>query len=108
MRVNLNEIDAVEMHNYKQGNGKILSKIVLDGRRKMMYHTIKKGSSVGYHKHDEEHEIIYILSGKASIKLEDESLEIGSHEFYIFKPKTYHGIENKYDDDLVFIAIVYK
>ena len=108
MRINLNEIEEVEMHNYKQGEGVVRSKIVLDGYRKLMHHTIKKGSSVGLHRHEDEHEIIYILSGKASIKLEDEKYELGDHEFFVVKPMKNHSITNEHDEDLVFISIVYK
>jgi quercetin dioxygenase-like cupin family protein len=62
---------------FKGGEGDFLVKMFTDGAGKIMRGTLPPGCSIGYHKHEGNCEIIYILSGAGKCKYEDgeETLE---------------------------------
>jgi len=77
------------------GTGRLFSKNI-----------IPKGASIGYHPHNGEFEIYYILSGTARVS-DNGKEEILYPGDAMFNPNgNSHSIENIGDEDLEFIAII--
>lgn len=68
--------------------------------------TLKKGSSVGIHFHNDEQEIYHILEGKATYHDNGVDKLIEKGDTTICLSGECHGISNESDDDLVFIALI--
>lgn len=69
--------------------------------------TLTKNASIGFHKHDTDYEIVYILSGNPTVKLEDGSLIVlHPNDIHYCKNQESHSIMNLTDDDVSFIGIV--
>ncbi|MFC6719341.1 cupin domain-containing protein [Natrialbaceae archaeon GCM10025810] len=78
-----------------------------DVRLKLWY--FEPGEEIGYHAHNEQEEIFYVLEGEFSLKLgrsgEEEYVEAGPGTFWIAKPEVGHGHRNVGDERGVVLAI---
>ena len=78
------------------------------GRSRLLAHvTLKPGDSIGYHVHEGEEEIYYILNGTA--KYDDngkETVTVSAGDTTITLGGEGHSIENIGDDVLEFIAVI--
>ncbi|MBQ1525612.1 MAG: cupin domain-containing protein [Lachnospiraceae bacterium] len=78
--------------------GRLFSRIIL-----------KPGTSIGYHLHEKDSELFYILSGTAQYNDNGEVKEVRAGDVTICPPGTGHGISNKSNETVELIAvIVYK
>lgn len=70
--------------------------------------TISKGSSIGWHIHENDQEIIYVISGKGICIEDDKEYElVPGYANYCAKGKN-HSIKNIYDEDLELFAVITK
>ena len=65
MVIDFNKIDEVANPNFKGGEGDTMFRTFNDGTNKIMRGRLEVGCSIGYHSHESNSEIIYILSGEA-------------------------------------------
>ncbi len=108
MIINFNEIKPSTVEKMRGGE-KQASLNRLDIDNKMIARiTLEPSSSIGYHTHVEDEEIIYIISGQG--KCIDNGVETQIYEGqvnYIPRGKS-HSIINNSNKDLVLLAIIYK
>lgn len=70
---------------------------------------LKPNSSVGYHQHVGETEPYLILKGKGVFIDNDGSrIDVGPGDVCVIKVGQSHGLENNSDEDLEFMALIYK
>lgn len=106
MKINFKEMEAERVPNFKGGDGEFIVKSEFDGTNKIIYGRLEPGSTIGYHKHETNSEIIYILEGNGKCKYDDgeETLSAGDCHYC---PKGHsHCLINDSDADLVFFAVV--
>ena len=107
MKIDFNNMPANVIKNYKNGPGDLLSKVVYDGNRKIMLHTIQKGCGVGFHIHDKDEEIIFVLKGCATVKEDkDISYKIYQGDACCIHRQHGHSIINEEDEDLEILSLV--
>ncbi|WP_254763011.1 cupin domain-containing protein [Natrinema marinum] len=67
------------------------------------------GEEIGYHAHNEQEELYYVLEGEFSLKLgrsgEEEYVDAGPGTFWIAKPEVGHGHRNVGDEEGVILAV---
>lgn len=63
MIIRFNELECKEIKEFKGGLGELLLRKFEDESCKIMRSTLTKGSTIGLHKHEEDSELLYILSG---------------------------------------------
>ena len=68
--------------------------------------TIPKGASIGFHQHDNEEEIYYIVSGSGVAKDNDEDLVVNSGDSILTRDGEQHSISCTSDEPLVMIATI--
>lgn len=69
---------------------------------------IKPHSTLGFHIHETNTEPYYIIGGKGIFVDNDKSrTEVGPGDCCIIKVGEGHAMENPYDEDLVFMALIY-
>lgn len=79
------------------GHGRLYARIILP-----------PGSSVGWHQHVNETEPYYILKGKADFIDNDRKVtQVTAGDVCLIKPGDFHSLENNYDADVEFMALVY-
>ena len=67
--------------------------------------TLKSGCSIGFHVHENDSELYYILSGEAEYNDNGEIKTVTAGDVTICPAGTGHGIENRTDETVEFIAL---
>ncbi len=79
----------------------------LNGKGRVFAHTtVAPHSGIGYHIHNGDTEIYYILSGKAKYNDNGTVVDIEAGDVTITPSGTGHGIENDNDEPLDLIALI--
>ena len=94
----------------KMRNGEGCVKLVkyADDVNSIVRITISKGSSIGWHIHEADQEIIYVISGKGICIEDDKEYElVPGFANYCAKGKN-HSIKNVNDEDLELFAVITK
>lgn len=68
--------------------------------------TLAPGSSIGYHKHEREYEVYFILEGKAEIVEDGETYFLEPGDMMQCRDGSGHSIENVGDTPLRFLALI--
>ena len=70
--------------------------------------TITKNSSIGWHIHENDQEIIYVISGQGTLTEDDKQYELLQGQAnYCAKGKN-HSIKNEKEEDLELFAVITK
>ena len=75
--------------------GRLFSRIIL-----------KPGTSIGFHVHEKDSELFYILSGTAEYSDNGEIRIVNAGDVTICPPGTGHGIANRSEDTVELIAVI--
>lgn len=106
MIIDLKGMETTVLPNFKGGEKEFKAKMYFDGTTRIMQGTLEKGASIGFHKHETNSEIMFILSGKGKVLFDDgvEFVEAGQCHFC---PKGHsHSLINESEEALVFCACV--
>ncbi|HBF39706.1 MAG TPA: cupin [Firmicutes bacterium] len=68
--------------------------------------TLPSGASIGFHRHEKEEEIYYIISGKGQVVDEDQTKEVYPGCAMLTGNGRGHSIINTGDEPLVFLAVI--
>lgn len=68
--------------------------------------TLPAGASIGYHRHDGEFEVYYVLEGTAKVTEDGEVYLLHPGEMMQCGDGSSHGIENAGQEDLKIIALI--
>jgi quercetin dioxygenase-like cupin family protein len=63
------------------------------------------GGFTPHHQHDWEH-VNYIMNGKGTLTIGEETREVAQGDFAFVPPNTLHQFRNPYDEDFEFICVV--
>ena len=77
------------------GKGRLFSKI-----------TLNPGCSIGFHIHEGDSELFYIIEGEAEYNDNGDIKKVSAGDVMICPPGTGHGIENTSDTPTEFIAVI--
>lgn len=102
----------IVLRNMRGGDGEVLQQLILDdtdmARHSRLFATLtlKEGCSIGEHRHDNETEYYYILSGKGIVKEADGEKTVSAGDVVITADGESHSIRNTGKEDLVLLAII--
>ena len=77
------------------GKGRLFSRI-----------TLNPGCSIGYHMHETDSELYYILKGTAEYNNNGELVTVTEGDLTICEPGTGHGLANRGTEPVEFIALI--
>ncbi len=101
-------IKEERLPQFKGGEGDFIARIREDALGKIIFGRLEPGCSIGYHSHETDSEIIYVLSGNAFFRYDHET-EIVSAGGCHYCPRGHsHAMINKGAEDIVFFAVVPK
>lgn len=106
MILDFNKMPTLTWANFRGGEKDTAVRMYKDTDNRIMFMKLEPGASIGYHRHDDCSEIMYILQGVASAVYDgvEEELQAGMCGYC---PKEHsHGVANKGEEDLVFFSVV--
>lgn len=93
---------------FKGGDGVFYNKMFSDGVNKMMQGKLETGSSIGYHKHEGNCEMIFIVEGCGKVLFDDGEESVKAGMVHYCPEGHSHSLINYGSEDLVFYAVVPK
>lgn len=109
MHLNFKDFEVTVMKNMRGGKNEVYirkSPYVLDNMKMYAQITIPSGASIGMHSHEEDEEVITVISGKGVLKINEDSYEIKKGDISLTKKGHFHSIENNEEEDLVLLAVI--
>lgn len=108
MTADYSKIEWTANPAFKGGEGVFYNKVFTDGVNKMMQGKLEPGSSIGYHKHEGNCEMIFILEGEGKVLYDDGEEAVKPGVCHYCPEGHSHSLINNGTKDLVFYAIVPK
>ncbi len=106
MIIDFENIAEIHQMNFKGGNGLLDSRNYADDKVKIMYSTLRPGASTGLHTHEQNSEIIFVLSGVATFHYDGTVETCRAGQCHYCAMGHSHYMENNTDHDLLYFAIV--
>ena len=108
MKIDFNNLEIKEIKEFKGGVGELFLKKFEDDTYKIMRSTLTVGSTIGSHIHEDDCEILYILSGTGYALCDGEREELSEGVVHYCPRKSSHTVINTGENDLEMYAIVLK
>ena len=109
MKIDFSNTNEIVIPNFRGGEGDFHIRCVKDALCKVSMMRIQPGTFNGMHTHETDSEILYIVSGTATIKNSDGSEDVLSAGEVSYCPKgTGHSVINTGSDELVLFSVVPK
>lgn len=106
MIIDFENIKEEAVMNFKGGKGELDTRNFVDPKNKIMLSRLKPGASSGFHKHEQNSEIVFIISGIGHFAYDDTKESVGKGSVHYCPMGHSHAMFNDGDDDLVYLAIV--
>ena len=106
MKFDYNQIEAKVLPNFKNGEKELRVKMYDDELNKIMRGTLIPGASIGLHTHENNSEIIYIISGHGVAIIDGKQEEVGPNICHYCKKGSSHTLINNSNETLEFFAVV--
>ena len=107
MFINFDKIELAVLPEFKGGVGVNKLRSVFDGKNKIMLGTLEPSSSIGYHSHESNSEIIYIISGDAKCLYDGETEYLKPGQYHYCPMGHSHSLINNSDrDELVYFSVI--
>ncbi|MBQ5398122.1 MAG: cupin domain-containing protein [Ruminococcus sp.] len=107
MFIDFDKLEEAVLPEFKGGEGVTLNRAFSDGFNKIMRGRLPVGSLIGYHKHEDNSEIVLILSGEARLLYDDgEELLTAGDCHYCPSGHSHSLINNSKSCELEFFAVV--
>lgn len=106
MKIDFENISEETLNNFKGGNGLLITRNYIDNNNKIMMSKLQPGASSGYHLHEGNNEIVYIIEGRARFIYDDKEELLNAGEVHYCPNGHSHSMHNDTDDVLKYLAIV--
>lgn len=90
----------------RDGEGEVKARRFLDGEVKIMRLTLEENCSIGLHRHIDQCEVLYVLSGTASFTLDGKEEKVLAGQCHYCPRGSEHTVLNREREPLVMLAII--
>ena len=106
MILNFDSIEEKVIPEFKGGEKNFIPRMFTDDKIKIMKAKLEPGASIGYHIHDTNSEIIFMIKGPGVVIIGDykEILEAGQSHYCPMGHS--HSLRNESDEEIEFYAVV--
>ena len=106
MKIDFKNMEEKRIPGFKGGEGEFLPKMIVDELNKIIYGRLEPGSSIGYHTHETDSEIIYILEGNGKCLYDDGEERLTAGDCHYCPKGHAHSLINDSLSDFIFFAVV--
>ncbi len=106
MRIDFSQLPEQTVCGAKGGSGLLLKQAFSDERTTVMLDRLAPGASIGLHTHTDDCELIFLLSGTATILCDGVCEQLTSGQCHYCPKGSTHTMKNSGQDELVFFAVL--
>ena len=108
MFIEFDKIEESVMPHFQGGEKETFGRIFADDLNRIMKGRLEPGASIGMHTHEVNSEILYVLSGTATMLYDDGKEELASGSVHDCPKGHSHSLINTGSEPLIFLAVVPK
>lgn len=107
MKIDFNAMETQIIPHMRGGEKEMRAEITQDNLCKIMHGRLIPGGTVGFHCHETDSEILYVISGEANFLCDEGRIEIvRAGECHYCPRGTSHSLRNLGTEDVVFFAVI--
>lgn len=106
MVIDFDSMEKTVLHEFKGGNKDTVAQMYTDSSGKIMKGRLEPGASIGMHTHENNSEMVYILSGTASFLYDEGTEEVTAGNCHYCPKGHSHSMRNHTEEELIFFAVV--
>jgi mannose-6-phosphate isomerase-like protein (cupin superfamily) len=106
MIIDFAKMEDTVLHNFYGGELDTVAKMYLDENHRIMFDTLAPGASIGFHKHENSDEVIYVLEGEGKALYNDTVERVYPGQSHYCPRNEHHSLINDGDVPLRFFAVV--
>ncbi len=114
MKIAFDQISLKHLPKFYGGEKEFAANMYVDEDHKILRGCLVSGASIGYHRHENSSEIIFVLSGKGRMLYNptDSGIEnaveetLAAGDCHYCPDGHFHSLINEEEEDLVFFAVV--
>ena len=106
MQVDFDSIQPETIEHFKGGEGSVTTRAYVDGNNRIMRATVHPHSSIGWHQHSGNSEIVYVMSGVGKVVVEGAEEPLAPGICHYCAEGQFHSVVNPNEEDLVVFAVV--
>ena len=106
MKLDFNAIPEQVIPRFKGGEKEIAARMFWDGSTRIMRARLDPGATIGLHRHEDNREIIYVLSGHGTAMCDGVPEPLGPGDCHFCPEGHEHQLVNDGAEPLVFLAVV--
>ena len=108
MVIDFTKIDEIKLDNFKGGTEYVKMIKFVDERNTIARISIPTGGSIGFHKHECDQEVMYIVSGKGILHENDCDKQVFSGNSTYCPQGESHSIRNEEKENLELFIVITK
>ena len=108
MNIDFEKVDLSVIPNFKGGEKELRARMFFDGTNRIMKGLLVPGASIGMHTHEDNCEMILVLSGNGSVICDGERSAVSAGMCHYCPQGHSHSLINDSEADLEFFAVVPK
>ena len=106
MKLDFNAIPEQVIPHFKGGEKEIAARMFWDGSTRIMRARLDPGATIGLHRHENNREIIFVLSGRGTAMTDGVPEPLGPGDCHFCPEGHEHQLVNDGTEPLVFLAVV--
>ena len=106
MILDFDKIEEKVIPEFKGGEKNFIPHMFTDDKVKIMRARLEPGASIGYHLHDTNSEIIFLLKGTGVVIYDDEREILEAGQCHYCPMGHSHSLRNESHEDIEFYAVV--
>lgn len=106
MKILFDSMEDTVLEHFNGGEGRLVAKMINDGKCKILRGLLAPGCTVGMHTHKANSEVIYVLSGVGTMYYDEEKETLNPGDCHYCPEGHSHSFCNEGDEDLIFFAVV--
>lgn len=105
MQIDFDSIQPETIEHFKGGGGSVTAQAYVDGNNRIMRATVHPHSSIGWHQHSGNSEIVYVMSGVGKVVVEGGEEPLAPGICHYCAEGQFHSVVNPNEEDLVVFAV---
>ena len=106
MIIDFDKMEFEKKTEFLGGNKNFYVRSVKDSLNNIMCDKLEAGASIGYHKHEKNSEIIYIIKGSGKVLYDNVEERVTEGQCHYCPKGHYHSLINNTSSELLFFAVV--
>ena len=106
MILNFDSIEEKVIPECKGGEKNIIPRMFTHDKIKIMKAKLEPGASIGYHIHDTNSEIIFMIKGTGVVIMDDDKEILEAGQCHYCPMGHSHSLRNESDEEIEFYAVV--